>query len=160
MGRSSERGVRHERRRVLADLIKIARESIEAFNAGDWERMKAALTADSIEEEVATGRRMRGPQEIMQTAQGWKSAFPDAKGTITNAVASGNTVTQEITWEGTQTGPLEGPGGAIPASGKRVKVRAVQVLTYEGEKIKENHHYFDMMTMLQQMGALPQPQPA
>ena len=144
----------------MADLIKLARESIEAFNASDWERVRGTLTTDSVEEEVATGRRMQGPQQIIQTAQGWKSAFPDAKGTITKAFASWNTVTQEITREGTQTGALEGAGGTISASGKRVRVRAVQVLTFEGEKLKENHHYFDMLGLLQQIGAVPQPQPA
>lgn len=142
------------------DLIRIAKESIEAFNAGAWDRVGATLADDSVEDEIATGRHMRGPAEIMQTAKGWKEAFPDAKGTVTSAVAAGNTVVQEITWEGTQTGALEGPGGSIPASGKRVNVRAVQVLTFEGGKLKKNHHYFDMLGMLQQLGAVPQPQPA
>jgi predicted ester cyclase len=74
---------------------------------------------------------------------------------VTNAIASGNTVAQEITWEGTQSGPLQGPGGTIPATGKRAVVPAVQVLTFEGDKIKETRHYFDMMGMLQQLGVGP-----
>ena len=142
------------------DLIRIARESIEAFNAGDWERSKAMLTPDSIDDELATGRRAQGPDQITQNAQGWKRAFPDAKGTIAHVIASGNTVVLELTWEGTQTGALEGPGGSVPASGKRVVIPAVQVITFEGDKIKESHHYFDMLGMLQQIGAVPQPQPA
>ena len=40
--------------------------------------------------------------------------MPDVKGSVTNAVASGNTVVLEVTWEGTHTGPLAGPKGAIP----------------------------------------------
>ena len=140
------------------DLIRLAREGIDAFNAGDWERFKATLTPNSIDDEVATGQRTQGPDQIAQNAQGWKQAFPDARGTVTSAVASGNTATLEITWEGTHTGTLEGPGGSIPPSGKRVAMRAVQVITFEGDKVKENHHYFDMMTLLQQIGAIPQPQ--
>ena len=142
------------------DLIRLARESIDAFNAGDWDRVRAILAPDSIDDEVATGRRSEGADQIIQNSQGWRTAFPDARGTVTSAAASGNTVTLEITWEGTQDGALEGPAGTIPASGKRVSMRAVQVLTFEGEQIKESHHYFDMMTLLQQIGAVPEPQPA
>jgi len=137
------------------DLIRIARENIEAFNAGDWDRFKAALTPDSINDEVATGQRSQGPDQIAQNAQGWKRAFPDAKGTIAHVIASGNTVVLELTWEGTQTGPLVGPGGTIPASGKRQVTRAAFIATIQGDQIKESHHYFDMMALLQQIGAAP-----
>jgi steroid delta-isomerase-like uncharacterized protein len=138
------------------DLIRVAQESIAAFGAGDWERFKATMVANPVYQEFATGRRIEGSEQIIQANQGWKTAFPDAKGTINNAVASGNTVTLELTWTGTNTGPLEGPSGAMPATGKSVTVPAAMVLTFEGEKTKETRHYFDMMGMLQQLGAVPQ----
>ena len=81
--------------------------------------------------------------------------MPDATGTVTNALASGNTVTLQVTWEGTQTGPLKGPMGTIPASGRRQVTPAAWILTFEGEKIKESHHYFDMLSLLTQIGAIP-----
>jgi hypothetical protein len=86
----------------------------------------------------------------------WRQAFPDAKGTIQKITASGNTVTAEILWEGTHKGPLASLAGAIPATGKRVQMRAVQVATVQGGKLKQTNHYFDLMTMLQQIGATPQ----
>lgn len=137
------------------DAVKVARENVEAFTAGDWKRFKAALAPDSVYEELGTQRRIKGAEEITQAIQGWKKAFPDAKGTVKNAVASGDTVTLEITWEGTQTGPLEGPQGTIPASGKRTKVEAVQVVRVKNDKIKENRHFFDMLGLLRQIGAAP-----
>ena len=93
----------------MADLAKIAREAVDAFNASDWERTKALMTPDYLYNEVGTQRRIQGPEEAVAALQGWKKAMPDAKGTVTNAFASGNTVALEITWEGTHTGPLEGP---------------------------------------------------
>ncbi len=137
------------------DAVRIERENIEAFNAGDWQRVRATLAPDCVYDEVGTQRRLRGADEVVQALQGWKQAMPDAKGTITSALASGNTATLEITWEGTQTGPLVGPGGTIPASGKRHVTRAALIATIQGDKIKESHHYFDMMTLLQQIGAAP-----
>ena len=136
------------------DLIKIAREVVDAFNTSDWERTKALMTPDYLYNEVGTRRRIQGPEEVVAALQGWKQAMPDATGTVTNAFASGNTVALEVTWEGTQTGPLEGPTGTIPASGKRQVTPAAWILTFEGDKIKESHHYFDMVTLLQQIGAL------
>lgn len=144
----------------MADLVNIARDVVDAFNNDDWARSEAPLTPATLYNEVGTQRRLHGPAEIIPALQGWKQAMPDVKGTITNAVASGNTVTLEITWEGTQTGALEGPGGTIPASGKRQITPSAWIFEFDGEKIKESRHYFDMMSLLQQIGALPQAQPA
>ncbi len=141
---------------AVQDTIQVARENIEAFNASDWEGLKSTLTADSIYDEVATQRRIQGADQVVDAFKGWKQAMPDAKGTVTNAIASGNTATLEITWEGTQTGPMTGPGGTIPASGKRQVTRAAIISTIEGGRIRESHQYFDMMALLQQLGAAPQ----
>jgi len=131
------------------------RENIDAFNASDWGRVKATMTPDSVYEELGTQRRIQGADEVIKADQGWKQAFPDAKGTIRNIFASGNLVTAEVVWEGTHRGALAGPGGAIPATGKRVRVPAVLVATLQRDKIKETRHYFDMMTLLQQLGVTP-----
>jgi steroid delta-isomerase-like uncharacterized protein len=137
------------------DPVKVARENVEAFTAGDWKRLKATLAPNSVYEELATQRRIKGADEIAAAYEGWKKAFPDAKGKVKNAVASGDTVTLEITWEGTQTGPLEGPQGTIPASGKRTVVEAAQVVKVRNDKIEENRHFFDMLGLLRQIGAAP-----
>ena len=139
----------------MADLTTIAREAVEAFNASDWERTKAIMTHDYVYNEVGTQRRIQGPEEVVAALQGWKEAMPDVTGSVTNALASGNTVTLEVTWEGTQTGPLEGPMGTIPASGRRQVTSSAWILTFEGEKIKESNHYFDMLSLLTQIGAIP-----
>ena len=137
------------------DLIRVARGIVDAFNAGDWERCKAALVPDALYDEVATSRRLKGVGDIIPCWQAWKGAMPDVKGGVTNAVASGNTVVLEVTWEGTHTGPLAGPKGAIPPTGKRQTTRAGWVLNFDGSKLKESRHYFDMLSFMQQLGILP-----
>jgi steroid delta-isomerase-like uncharacterized protein len=134
------------------DLIDVAREEVESFNAGDWERFKATYAADAVYDELATQRHVEGSDEILEVNRQWKEAFPDAKGTITSASAGDDTVTLEITWEGTQSGPMAGPQGEIPPSNRRAVVKAAQVLKFSDHQIKENHHYFDLMGMLQQLG--------
>ena len=139
----------------MADLTSIAREAVDAFNASDWERSKAIVTSDYVYNELGTQRRILGPEAVVEAMKGWKAAMSDAAGTVTNASASGNTVTLEITWEATHDGPLESPMGTIPASGKRQVTQAAWVFDFEGDKIKESRHYFDMVTLLVQIGAMP-----
>jgi steroid delta-isomerase-like uncharacterized protein len=66
---------------------------------------------------------------------------------------SGNTVTLELTWRGTHTGPLQTPTGALPPSGKTIGIRACQVVEVADGKVQAVRHYFDMATLLQQLGA-------
>lgn len=141
---------------MTKDPITIARENVEAGNAQDWPRFKATLADGVVYDEVGTGRKIKGADQWVEAYKGWFQAFPDVKGNISNAFASGDTAIVELTWDGTQTGPLVGPAGTIPPSGKRQKTRATLVLTIDDGKIKEAHHYFDMLSLLQQIGATPQ----
>ncbi len=138
------------------DLVGIASGFVDAFGAADWDRAAVPLAPDSVYNEIGTQRTLNGRDEILQAFQGWKKAMPDVKGTITNSFSAGNTVTLEITWNGTQTGPMETPDGTIPPSGKSQTTPSAWVLEFEGEKIKESRHYFDMVTLLTQIGAMPQ----
>jgi steroid delta-isomerase-like uncharacterized protein len=136
-------------------MVKIAREQVDAFSSGDWERVRAGLASDSRYDELGTQRKIEGPEKIVELFKGWKTAFPDAAGTVTSAVSSGNTVALEVTWKGTHTGPLESAEGTIPPSGKHQETPAAIFFTFEGDKIKESRHYFDSLTLLKQIGAQP-----
>jgi steroid delta-isomerase-like uncharacterized protein len=137
------------------EMIGAARRLVDAFNDGDWDRTSALLTTDSLYHEVGTQRRLHGSDEIIPSLKGWKDAMPDVKGTVTNALATNGTAVLEVTWDGTHTGPLAGPAGTIPASGKRQSTASAWIFEFEGDKIKESRNYFDMLAMLQQIGAVP-----
>lgn len=134
---------------------EIAQKSIEAFNARDWDRMASYNTPNCVYDEVGTGRHVRGNPEVRKIMEGWTKAFTDAKGTVNDTLEKGDTVVVEVTWKGTQKGPLEGPSGTIPPSGRSMTTRAVQVIRFDNDKIAETRHYFDMVNMLKQLGALP-----
>lgn len=136
------------------DRIAIARGVVDAFNVGDLER-SVAPQASGLYNEVGTQRRLSGRNEILEALKGWKQAMPDVTGKVTKANAIGDTVLLEITWEGTQTGPLQTPGGTIPPSGKRQVTPSAWIFEFDGDKIRESRHYFDMVAFLQQIGAMP-----
>jgi steroid delta-isomerase-like uncharacterized protein len=137
-------------------MVRIAREQVDAFNNGDWERLEAGLAADASYNELATQRKVDGPEKIVELFKGWKTAFPDAAGTVTSAVGSGSTAVLEVTWKGTHTGPLATAKGTIPASGKTQETPAAFVFTFAGGKIKESRQYFDSLSLLNQIGARPE----
>ena len=135
------------------EMVKLAREQIDAFNKGDWELLRGIHASDARYEEFGTERKVEGPEKIVELFKGWKTAFPDAVGTVTSAIASGNKAALEVTWTGTHTGPLVTAEGTIPASGKRQETPAAFSFTFENGKVKESRHYFDSMTLLKQIGA-------
>lgn len=117
-------------------MVKIAREQVDAFNRGDWESLKAGLTSDAHYDELGTERKIDGRDKIVELFKGWRQAFPDAIGRVTSAVAGGDKAALEVTWKGTQTGPLVTAQGTIPASGKSQETPAAFFFTFEGNTIK------------------------
>ena len=138
------------------DLVQAATDWVEGFNAADWERWGRNLAPDVVYAETGTGRRIEGREPYLELCRDWRDALPDCKGTIRHVVASADTVAQEVLWKGTHTGPMRTPGGGtLEASGRRVTVEASLWARFEGDKIREIHHYFDVFALLQQVGAIP-----
>ena len=136
----------------MAELTAHAKGVVEAFNNDDWDAARGLL-GDSTYNELGTQRSLVGADAIIGALQGWKTAMPDVKGTVTSAAESGQRVVLEVTWEGTQTGEMVTEQGTIPASGKRQKTPSAFIFDYENGKLKESRHYFDMLTFLKQIGA-------
>lgn len=141
----------------MADVISALEANVQSFNDGDWDRYAETMTDDVEYFEPATQRTVNGRDAEIELSKGWKESFPDATGTITSIFSSGDRATAEITWTGTHSGDMEGPAGMIPATGKRVKLEACMTVIARDGKIRTAHHYFDMLTMLVQIGALPEP---
>ncbi|HET6797538.1 MAG TPA: ester cyclase [Gemmatimonadales bacterium] len=134
-------------------LIDAAKASLLGYNDKDWEAVRRSLDPNCTYDEVSTNRKVQGVDQVIGLWQGWAAAFPDSKATFEREVASENTVVFEVTWRGTHTGPLPTARGTIPATGKRIEIRACMVAELVNEKPKHQRHYFDMVTLLQQIGA-------
>jgi steroid delta-isomerase-like uncharacterized protein len=137
------------------DLLHASADLIDAFNEADWERFRGVLSSDTVYTETGTGRRVEGADAYVTLCQGWKVALPDVRGTIRGAIATEDQVAQEILWEGTHTGPMETPGGTLPPSGAQISVEASLWLRFHGDEAREVHHYLDVLSLLQQIGAIP-----
>ena len=136
-------------------LIDAAKAPVIAYGKKDWDALRAAITPSFLYEEVATHRKMRGVDQFLAGWQGWATALPDSKATIQNAFVSGDTVVLEVTWRGTHKGPLQTPTGQIAATGKPIEIEACLVYHIAGGKPESMRQYFDMATMMQQLGVTP-----
>lgn len=73
--------------------------------------------------------------------------------TFTHVVAEGDEVAIFATYEGTHSGPL----GQIPPTGRTVKFDFAGVFRVDGGKVVELWITWDNMTILGQLGLLPEP---
>jgi predicted ester cyclase len=102
-----------------------------------------------------TGGPARG-EAITQYAGGTFSGFPDFKLEIVNRQSNGPWVRRRVgdagSWSGTFAG---GPLKGVAPSGKPFVVHGSSFLEYENGKLKSENIYFDRMSLLAQIGALP-----
>jgi steroid delta-isomerase-like uncharacterized protein len=133
-------------------VVDLAKEQVIAYNEKDWDRVRAAVAPNVVYDELGTQRAAKGLDELLTSWKGWATALPDSRATFRSEMASGNTAVLEVTWTGTHSGPLQTPTGAIPATGKKIDVPACQVVEVADDKVTSIRHYFDMRTLLQQIG--------
>jgi steroid delta-isomerase-like uncharacterized protein len=138
----------------MTNVIDNAKAAVIAYNEKNWDKARGTLVEKSIYDEKATGRRLQGIDQIIEAWQGWAKAFPDSMATFVGEYISGDTAVLELVWKGVHTGPLQMPTGTIPPSNKPIEMPACQVVKIEGGKVKSVNHYFDLATMLRQIGAL------
>ena len=132
--------------------IEQAKLSVNAFNEKNWDGCKEALTSDAIYDEVPTQRRLEGIDAILPVWKAWAAAFADSRASFQNAFASDDSVVLELRWRGTHSGPLDLPSGRVDATGKAIDMRACQIIELKDGKSRAIRHYFDIATMLRQLG--------
>lgn len=135
----------------------LARKLYESINAHDAEA-GAALIPENVEwDEVPSGARYRGPQGWRDNFAFWIGAFPDGRVEITNLVAAEDGVVVEYTGRGTNTGPIMGPEGEIPPTGRSVEMRFCDVWDFSNGTLAGGRSYFDMASLMAQLGLAPEP---
>ncbi len=139
---------------AVLSVSDVAKASVYAFNEKNWDKVRKTITQGVVYDEVATGRKAEGTEEVVSMWRNWATALPDSNATILGEYVSGNKVVLELAWNGTHTGPLQTPSGTIAPTGRKITVRACQVLEIAGDKVSNLRHYFDMVTLLTQLGVL------
>lgn len=133
-------------------VVDLAKEQVIAYNEKDWDRARATFAPEIVYEELATDRKLEGADDVLTAWKGWAKAIPDSRATFNSEIVSGNTAVLEVTWRGTHDGPLQTPDGEIAPTGKKIELRAIQVVDIANDRVRSIRHYFDMGTLLEQIG--------
>ena len=94
-------------------------------------------------------------EHIMRFYAVLTSAMPDLKVKIHQLLGEGDLVADVITFNGTQTGPLNLPGMSSPPTGKVFEVRMVNVWGLENGKIAQHWGQWDVLGFMRTLGVGP-----
>jgi steroid delta-isomerase-like uncharacterized protein len=139
------------------DDAAIIRNLFDAFNDHDLDRVAAMVSEDfELVDFAAEGQVFRGPQGIRQWLQIFLTALPDAKTDLTTVVPAGEGwVFVEFIGRGTHRGPLVGPAGTIPPTGRTIELPVGELFRIEDGKVTFVHVYYDGATLIRQLGVFP-----
>ena len=54
---------------IHQEMIRLACENVEAYNAGDWDRLKASLAPDVVYDEPGTQRQLKGADQMIAACE-------------------------------------------------------------------------------------------
>lgn len=132
------------------------RRAYALISEGDIDGFGALVAADFVEHEELPGLTPT-KEGVLELFRGYRAAFPDLRMDPDEVIASGATTVARVTATGTQDGEFMG----MPASGRRVEVRLIDIMRWDDTGLVAEHWgVMDMLSMLQQLGAIPQGAPA
>jgi steroid delta-isomerase-like uncharacterized protein len=122
-----------------------------AWSSRDIETLLALCTDDCQYEDVTMGAISHGKGELRQFAEAVFAAFPDFRIELESYFTAGRWAGAEWTMSGTHQGDLPG----LPATGRGFCVRGSTICELRQGKIRRNSDYWDMVTLLKQIGLMP-----
>ena len=131
--------------------VEIVRRFYDAFGAGDLDAATAVF-ADQVRVTDPDLGTVEGLPAFREYLDGLKGPLPDARAVIERIYEAGDTVIVEGRFTGTNTGPLAGPEGPLPSSGRKVDLAFADFSRLSGGKIVDYRTYYDQVALLTQLG--------
>jgi steroid delta-isomerase-like uncharacterized protein len=128
---------------------------VERYNAGDLEGVLDLYAEDAVQN-MPDGS-FEGKGAIRERLAQELDAFPDVTHTVRSFVERDDFFADEWTFAGTHTNPLTLPDGRqLPPTGKQVRVRGMEIVELRDGKITVNTLYYDNLSVLSQLGLVPE----
>jgi len=135
--------------------VKIHRAGHEAFNRRDFVAMTSQYAEGISWTDHSQDRTFTTPQEFRDDfLPGWVQASADIRITATRYFDAGQTSVCAFTVAGVHDGPL----GAIPATGKEFTLELCEMWHFDRDgQVVGGDLYYDQVSLLMQLGLMPQP---
>ncbi len=131
------------------DNIETQKKQGEAINKGHLEVLREVFAPNVVDHDPAPDQG-KGPAGFIEFFTRFRAAFPDLEIAVDHLVADEDNVAIAYTITGTQKGSFMG----VPATGRKVEARGMQIARFEGGKIVERWGSSDELGILKQIGAL------
>jgi steroid delta-isomerase-like uncharacterized protein len=143
---------------MAASYLERHRAGHQAFNRRDFEAMTRHYANSITWTDRARGRTFRTRQEFKDDfLAGWVQASSDIRITDPRYLDAGQTVVCAFTVVGTHDGPL----GPFPATGKQFVLPLCELWHFDRSgRVIGGDLYCDQVSLLTQLGLLPQPSAA
>ena len=128
-----------------------ARNFLASVDRNDWDQLRQVLTDDFVME--FPGQPNLDKEGFVQFCIGWFASFPDLTHNIQETVCEGDRVAIRIVVRGTHLGEFMG----LPATGRTIAMNSLGIAYLREGHVAKLWALHDVMGMMQQLGAIPEP---
>lgn len=126
-------------------------QTYDLLSKGDVDGFGALLADGFVEHEEMPGLAP-SKEGVLELFRMYGAAFPDLSMEVSDILSDGDKTVARVTATGTHQGEFMG----IPASGKSIEVQLIDIMRFDAAGLVCEHWgVMDMLSMLQQLGALP-----
>lgn len=138
------------------DISDTTRRAYELINAGDIDGFGDLMADDFVEHEETPGLAPT-KDGVLEFFRMYRTAFPDLRMDPEEVLVSGDKTVTRARATGTHQGELMG----MPPTGRSVDVKLIDIMQFnDAGMIREHWGLVDMLSMMQQLGAIPEGPPA
>ena len=133
------------------DNATTMRRTYELLSQGDVDGFGRLLSDDFTEHEEMPGLSP-SKEGVLELFRSYLVAFPDLHMEVLDLMADGDKTVARVVAKGTHDGEFMG----MPPSGSSVEVQLIDIMRFDDEGLVTEHWgVMDMLSMLQQLGAIP-----
>jgi steroid delta-isomerase-like uncharacterized protein len=140
---------------VLTDTeqrnLQVVADVLHFWNTGDIDGIVAFYDDEIVWTNVGLEEVYRGKGEVRGFLTRLFTAIPDLEFSVHKKIASGDNISEQWTVQGTHLGTFMG----IPATGRRLEIRALSMVTMRDGKFLRDEFYWDTGAVMRQMGLMP-----
>jgi steroid delta-isomerase-like uncharacterized protein len=134
----------------------LAREAINIWTTGDFDAADEIYAPDYVNHQhhdPGDPRDLHGPEAMKQFAREFREAFPDFRDSVDIQIAEEDMVATRFTSMGTHRGPFMG----VEPTNRELVWTGITIDRIVDGEIVESWANWDMMGMMQQLGAISPP---
>lgn len=125
----------------------------EIVNGGNYDAADELFAEGYVRHDPTIPEEKRGPEGFRETVEAFRSAFPDVEMTLHEVVCDG----EYVAFRATETATHEGEFMGVEPTGKEVRMEGNVIHRLEDGKVAETWAQFDMLGLLEQVGAIEFP---